>query len=578
MLLAGARQLQASLREQAGVDYAIVAGLGAPLDQTRIILSLAPGSATHEQGYSLTITPDRVDVVAVRPEGIFYGVQTLRQLLADKGAQLTCLHCNDWPDFSNRGVMLDVSRDRVPTQATLFNLIDLLASWKVNQIQFYTEHTFAYRRHPAVWTGASPLTGEDILALDAYCQERFIELVPNQNTFGHMSRWLALPQYRSLAECPDGSDTLWGRMPAYGLAPTEPGSIIMVCELLDELLPHFRSRQVNVGCDETVDLGLGRSQALCAARGTERVYLDFVMQIYREVKARGHTMQFWGDILMDHPELAPELPRDAIALEWGYEAGHPFAEHGAVIAASGIPFYVCPGTSSWRSLAGRTDNALANLDNAATHGLEHGAVGYLNTDWGDEGHWQPLPVSYLGLLYGAGLGWCTEANRAIDVATALDIHAFGDGAGVMGRLAYDLGNVYKAAGPAIHNSSPLFNVLQGDPAQLRTALATGDLAFRMTATIERIYEIMAVLPTVDMRRPDGDLILDEFAWAASMLRHACHRALWIAGEGASRPNELAAEAGDLIDRYRSLWLARNRPGGLGDSVGRMVAMRSQYMV
>ena len=106
-----------------------------------------------------------------------------------------CLHIEDWPDFPTRGVMIDISRDKVPTMATLYALVDLLASMKINQLQLYTEHTFAYRNHPEAWAEASPMTGEEILALDAYCRARFIQLVPNQNSFGHMERWLKLPRY-----------------------------------------------------------------------------------------------------------------------------------------------------------------------------------------------------------------------------------------------------------------------------------------------------------------------------------------------------------------------------------------------
>ena len=75
-----------------------------------------------------------------------------------------------------RGAMLDISRDKVPTMATLRGLIELLASWKINQIQLYTEHTFAYRAHPEVWATASPMTADEIVELDAFCRERFVEL------------------------------------------------------------------------------------------------------------------------------------------------------------------------------------------------------------------------------------------------------------------------------------------------------------------------------------------------------------------------------------------------------------------
>ena len=79
------------------------------------------------------------------------------------------------------------------------------------------------------------------------------------------------------------------------------------------------------------------------------------------------------------------------------------------VAAAGLDFYVCPGTSSWNSLAGRTRNALLNLAAAAREGREAGARGLLITDWGDFGHLQPLPVSYLGFLAGAGFAWNTAS-------------------------------------------------------------------------------------------------------------------------------------------------------------------------
>lgn len=83
-------------------------------------------------------------------------------------------------------------------------------------------------------------------------------------------------------------------------------------------------------------------------------------------------MMFWGDIILQQPDLISRLPKDSIALEWGYEADHPFDADGAKFTEAGVPFYVCPGTSSWNSLVGRTDNALGNLLNAAENGLKQG--------------------------------------------------------------------------------------------------------------------------------------------------------------------------------------------------------------
>ena len=569
---------------KAGVSWAITAGALLPPQRIGVTLDVTPGSVRHIQGYELTITPRAIHLVAQTPAAIFYAVSTLIQLLDQYPEKLPAMRILDWPDFPNRGVMLDISRDKVPAMETLYGLVDMLASWKINQLQLYTEHTFAYQKHPLVWSEASPLKGAEILVLDAYCRERFIELVPNQNTFGHMRRWLVHDQYRPLAECPDGCDTPWGHFDEpFSLCPGDPGSLQLVRDMLDELLPHFQSRQVNVGCDETVDLGRGRSRDVVAEKGAGRVYLNFLNQIRREVRIRDRTMQFWGDIIIEYPDLVAELPRDIIALEWGYEADHAFHEHGDIFARSGIPFYVCPGTSSWNTVGGRTSNAVNNMHNAAENGLNHGATGYLITDWGDNGHWQPLPVSYLGFAYGAALSWHHESNCDIDIATAVSRYAFRDSAGIMGRLAYDLGNVYEASDIRLHNGTILFYVLQTRPDELeklRKNVLAGDLSDRenYTRMRARIEQVMAPLAEAQMNCPDADLLRAEFTWAADMLRHACDRALWLL-DGAPTPNEnMAAQAQELIDRYQTVWLARNRIGGFRESVARMEAMRADYLL
>ena len=355
--------------------------------------------------------------------------------------------------------------------------------------------------------------------------------------------------------------------------------------IFDELLPHFSSRQFNIGGDETIDLGLVRSKEAVEKRGAGRVYLDFLLQIYREVKARGRTMQFWGDIIMEHPELVPEVPRDAIALEWGYQADHPFEQHGAIFAASGVPFYVCPGTGTWNTIAGRTASAIGNLRNAAENGLKHGAVGYLTTDWGDAGHWQPLPVSYLGFAYGAALSWACEANRDLDVARAVSVYAFDDPTGTLGRIAYDLGNAYQQTGVEIHNSTVMVRMLQATYEQFAANQSRypGLNADGLIAAEAEIDRVMARYGEVKSRRKDADLIRREYAWAADMLRHGARRGVWMLGkldgrEDAALRAALAADAVRLIAEYGVLWHARSRPGGFRESVGRMEKMRQDYLL
>jgi hexosaminidase len=587
-LIFSASRIKDAINSFLGYQWEIVASIAVPQEDICLSLHIETDKISHPQGYSLQITPQLILIEAHDEAGIYYGCCTLVQLLQnylpllknkEEGSNsfLPCLEIIDWPDFTKRGVMLDISRDKVPTMDTILSLVDLLASWKINQFQLYIEHTFAYRQHPEVWADASPFTGEEIMILDAYCRRRFIELVPNQNSFGHLEKWLAHPRYRQLAEAPDGFDVPWGHQDGpFSLCPLDPGSLKLITSMYDELLPHFSSRQFNVGCDETFDLGQGRSQEECALLGTGRVYLDFLLKIYQEVKARGFTMQFWGDIIMAHPELVSELPKDSIALEWGYEADHPFNEHGQKYIEAGLPFYVCPGTSAWNSIAGRTDNTLGNLLNAAENGIKYNAIGYLITDWGDNGHWQTLPISYLGFAAGAAYSWALEANRTLDIKTVLDHYAFQDSSESMGKVAYDLGNVYHAIGIEPVNASALFYILQ-QPIKEWVGFLEPEVAVKaIHNTLETIEAAAKPLQSERSRRPDASLLRREFNLTAKLLQHACRRGSFGFGSAEYSSHSLAEELREILIEYQAIWYLRNRPGGLKASLAHFDLPLAEY--
>lgn len=560
------------LKTAAGRDWHITAD--ATVDTSTIVtLVCDPKLDTGDQGYRLDVSDAGLFIHATSPAGVFYGACTLCQLLQQCPKELPHLAIKDSPDFATRGVMIDVSRDKVPTLETLMAFTDMLAGWKINHVELYTEHTFEYRKHPIVWKNASPITGEDILRYDKFCQERFIELVPNQNTFGHMTRWLEHEEYRDLAEAPYGCDTVWGHRPfPFTLRPSDPRSLALVRDLCDELLPHFSSKLFNVGMDETVDLGRGRSEEECKKKGVGRVYLDYLLKVYKEVKKRKHTMLFWGDIMIHHPELIPELPKDVIALDWGYEANDPFAEHGEKFKAAGIPFWVCPGTSTWLTIAGRTENCLRNLANAAENGLAQGAVGYLNTDWGDQGHWQYLPVSYLGFLAGAGANWNAGSNGIGSIATALDVLVFQDKAGLMGQIAYDLGNVYLQIEKKIHNSHAIFQALAKPLDTTAMIDETKPEEFKKAEAI--IVRALEDLKKTKMTTPDAALIKAEYTNAAKMLLLGCKLAqvrydIKDGKDVSAAKSAVKKELKKVIAEHERLWLSRNRVGGLADSRKRL---------
>jgi hypothetical protein len=452
----------------------------------------------------------------------------------------------------------------------------------VNQLQLYMEHTFAYAGHEVVWRNASALTPEEVRSFDAYCAARHVELVPNQNSFGHLHRWLVHEPYRKLAECPDGFEHPWNwRGEPYGLCATDPASLAFLEGLYDQLLPNFQSRLFNVGLDEPLDLGCGRSKAACEARGAGRLYVDFLKGVHARVTGRGRTMAFWADTITSTPEFIAEVPKDAIALEWGYEASHPFAEHLAALRGAGLACYVCPGTSSWNSFTGRTHNAIENIAKAAREGQAAGATGLMVTDWGDHGHLQPLSVSYLGFVLGAGLAWnVADAERPfeLDVPRLLDVHAFSDAASVLGRVAYDLGNAYREAGSLRTNASVLFWSIIKPERLFSPPGVTRETLERTLAYIERASK---ALPTARPLTAEGALALDELGYARDLLSFACR--LGIARCSLADPSALArlprAERAELsstlsgiIARHTAIWAARNRPGGQLDSARHLMCV------
>jgi hexosaminidase len=540
-----------------------------------------PTEGLPAEGYRLIVGAHGLRVEAADARGLRHAATTLGQLLGLHGPDLPALAIRDWPDFATRGFMLDVSRDRVPTMATLRRLVDRMAALKLNELQLYTEHTFAYRDHEAVWRDASPLTPDEVRTLDAYCAARGIELVPNQNSFGHMERWLRHPPYARLAETRSC------------LAPT-PESAAFMEALYDELLPCFTSRRLNINCDETFGLGTGPSAAACAERGVARVYLDHVLRLVDGLRRRGYAVEFWGDVVEQHPELLRRLRNeDVTVLAWHYEApidpatipdeALPVLEHFGVTRESlagfatkakryrdaAVPFRVCPGTSSWNSLLGRWPNARANLDDAAHAGRAAGARGLLVTDWGDNGHLQPPVVSLPGLAYGAAVAWGLDANADLDVAEALAAHVVGDRALADALLA--LGAVYQDVGMTSGNASPLFTALVRPlGAELPFEVLHG------ATDRDRMDAAVAALDAARDRLDTGDPAARGLHQAAGLARHGAwrlmRRALGSGPDDATLRRDLEA----LIERQRTVWLETSRPGGLDDSLARLRRALDDY--
>jgi hypothetical protein len=552
-------------------------GALAQLVRVEISGSHCGNNAAALQGYTLRVGPHLGESGAVAIiqaptiAGARHGLATLAQLLASP--RLPACEIYDQPSFATRGVMLDVSRCRIPTMQRLFEIIEWLASLKINHLQLYTEHTFAYTGHEVAWAGWSPITPDEFERLGEHCREVGIDLAPNQNCFGHLSGWLKLPQYQHLAETHgDWMFDVWPRSGPFSLCPTDPASLAFVRGLLGELLPLSRSGLINIGCDETYDIAYGRSADEVRRRGRASVYLEFVAKVAAVARSHGKRCMFWGDIALSHPKCVKDIPDDMIALAWGYEGDSPFERWCEQLA--GREVWMCPGTSSWRSLTGRTRERRENIAAAARAGAAHGAAGFLVCDWGDLGHWQQWPIAAHAIAHGAALAW--NASAAFDVHAA-GVHAHGDLTGAVGPWLEALGSadepLRRTCGvlsrpdlPHLRNQSALF-------ADLHTPwerhIGAGAMS-EWEATLGRLDALAASMPATDARQRD------ELELTVAMARLACHRAILrrAANADVSARAAIGTDIADLECWFRRVWLATSREGGLSQSCEHFTKIRA----
>jgi len=374
-----------------------------------------------KQSYDICVDESGIVVKGYSEQGLFYGIQTLRQIFIQSGVNVPYLEISDNPDYDDRGYYLDISRGRVPMLDGIKKFADKLAFYKYSSFQLYIEHTFAWSGFEEIYTNQGYLTAEEILELDDYCKERYIELVPSFSTFGHLFGLLQSKSFNEYAE-------LGGYVPTqhkwlerhlhHTIDASNPESIELIKEMLSQVMPLFSSNKFNICCDETFDMGKGRSKALAERIGEGQMYVNYLNELCKFVKEQGKTVMFWGDIIRNHMELASQLPDDAICLVWEYHYPVREERYKANLTSS-MKNYLCP----WISSAGNfipnyhSENgypAFENMLAMANIKKEYEVEGFLVTDWGDDGHTCPPELRYPLLAYGGAVSWNMDGNKNIE--------------------------------------------------------------------------------------------------------------------------------------------------------------------
>ena len=495
------------------------------------------------EGYTLKIDTDKVSITGDSPAGVFYGIQTLRQLLNND--EIPCLTIKDFPGFVYRGVYHDVTRGKIPTVDTLKKLIDQLAYYKVNSLQLYVEHTFPFQEFGEYAEKNGYLTPEELMELDEYCFENFIEFIPSIATFGHLYELLQQKQYRKFQELENyEEDQLYWhqRMQHHTIDPVNEGSIEIIKSMLDQYMPLFRTDKFNICCDETFDLKNGKHKN----QDTGRLYVDFVKKIIAHLESKEKKVMMWADILLQYPETIQELPKNLEFLNWNYDADpkeDAFRRFGELKCTQ----IVCPGTGSWSRLVEGIDAASRNILTLCEYGYQYKAKGVLNTNWGDFGNPCCLELSMHGLVLGAAKAWNRETDKNLYFDESI------------GHLLYK-------------NGQALSHVTVLD--EIQSKLDWNSLAYCYSNCIyEKKFDVRYP-EAADIRQAQSlcQSILDDLEnqkWDLDEYR----KEIMIAAEGLMVMAELFAKhAGYQIESYVNLetwlekfsekWLEKNKPGEL----------------
>ena len=366
-----AQALVESLSPATGLQFPICPK--APRGATVIELSLNPADATlGAEGYTLRVTPAKVTIGARKPAGLFYGVQTLRQLLPPDIMSprlvtrtpwlIPAVTIRDIPRYAWRGLMLDVCRHFFD-KATVLRFLDLMALHKLNTFHFHlTEDQgwrLAIRKYPQLTRlgarrASSPprgdrngqdgvpygpyfFTQDDIRDIVAYAARRHITVVPEIEMPGHALAALSAFPALSCTGGPFQPRTRWGVEPDVYCAGKET-TFRFLQDVLDEVLALFPSPFIHIGGDECPKERWKECpdcQARMRAEGLKdehELQRYFVQRMERYLRSKGRRLIGWDEI------LEGGLAEGAAVMSWRGVAG------GIAAAKAGHDVVMTPGT------------------------------------------------------------------------------------------------------------------------------------------------------------------------------------------------------------------------------------------
>ncbi|MBI9072456.1 MAG: family 20 glycosylhydrolase [Melioribacteraceae bacterium] len=346
-----------------------------------------------DEAYALVISNRDIELTAKTEKGLFYAVMSLLQIIENEKT-IKCLSIVDWPDLSVRGISDDISRGQVSTLDNFKKIIRNIARYKMNTYMPYIEDMLELKCYPTIGVGRGALTHSEVKKLVDYAYKHYIEVIPIFQTLGHYENILLQDEFLQYADFPGSAS----------LDVTNKDTYVFLENMLKEVFELFPSEYFNMGADESFDVGKGNSRELVKKTSLAKVHANHYKKVYDICKKYNKKVMMYGDVILRHPEILDDLPKDIIIVDWHYGGSRNY-KSTVTFSEAGHEYYVSPSVWNFLTTFPTNVNALPNIKYITEEGLQHGSTGMINSNWGDYGAETLKELIYYGYAWSAQCSW-----------------------------------------------------------------------------------------------------------------------------------------------------------------------------
>lgn len=551
-------------------------------DQPLALPDDKPGPDSHE-AYDLSITRQGVKIDSRSSAGLYYGVQTLRQLIEGEGAQavLPMVEIHDWPSMAFRGTMVDISHGPMPRESEIERQLDFLARWKNNQYYLYNEDSIELTGYPLI-NPDGRLSQAEVRRIVAYGRLRHIDVIPALDLYGHEHDLFRIEQYSDISDFPHGTE----------FDPRNPKALPLLADWANQYCELFPSPFVSIGFDEIFQIKAASQSG--TAMDPTGIFVRQLTAVTELFQKHGKHVMAYGDMLVKYPGIIDKLPAGLIAVAWHSTSEDPtYRRYLGPLIAKHVPHFVQPGVKSYNHIAPDDATAYENIDTFLAAGRKSGAMGFIDSVWSDDAQLL-LRMSYPSMAYGAAAPWQSVPMDRADFFSDYARQMYS--ATVAPKIASALSNmdesesaIQKLLGqqpimnfwddpfyPTIYKSVPahgedlhqarihaekaeaaLYSALElgADPATVNSLMIGSQLLDYAGEKFQTPIDLDRIWNQFGGKRPDEDTWWNEWGSQVTYFDHAY-------------PADLMDKITNLKPAYQAEWLKEYTPYRLGAALGR----------